>query len=93
LVVLADTLAQFNAADVGHTPICDYKLRLVFIKQIHGLAAILRQQNGVVLFRERLLDQFAIYRGIICYQDLDFTGRGVHFFDLDCVSGLEQMAE
>ena len=67
LVVAADALAQFDAADVGHAPVGDDKCRLVFDKQIHGLPATLRCQNGVVLFRKRLLDQFAIYRGIICY--------------------------
>jgi hypothetical protein len=50
----------------------------VFDKQIHGLLASLREKNGVLFLRKRLLDQFAIYRGIIRYQDLQFAGRWVH---------------
>jgi hypothetical protein len=34
--------AKFNARDVGHSPVSDYYARLVFGKQIRGLAAILR---------------------------------------------------
>jgi hypothetical protein len=42
LEVLAYALAEFNAADVGHSPVGDYQGRLVFGKEINGLAAVLR---------------------------------------------------
>ena len=48
-MVPADALAQFNACDVGHTPVGDDECRLVFDKQIHRLLARLGKENRVVL--------------------------------------------
>ena len=65
-------------ADVRHAPICNYYSRLVFGEEIKGFAAVLGKQYGVPLARERLLDQFAIDRGIINRENLERLGSRVH---------------
>ena len=78
LEVLAYALAEFNAADVGHRPVRDHQGWLMFGEQVNRLTAVLREQNSAVLFGERLLDEFAIYRRIIRYENLEFRETGNH---------------
>jgi hypothetical protein len=49
----------------------------VFAEQIKGFAAVLGKQYGIPLARERLLDQFAIDRGIINRENLERLGSKV----------------
>jgi hypothetical protein len=42
------------------------------------IADVLRKEDGVALLRKRLLYQFAINRGIICDQNLQSAGSGIH---------------
>ena len=78
LEVSSDALAEFNATDVRHSPVGDYQSRFVFGKKIQSLASVLRKEDGVALLRKRLLYQFAINRGIICDQNLQSAGSGIH---------------